>query len=81
MDDHRCPTGLFVNSGSGLYVRRNTFRNMARDYNFDNSNPPAGTYFEGNIVEADASVFGAFSTLNKVLVKSLLARERAMLVQ
>jgi hypothetical protein len=59
------PVGIQSISGSGVVVRRNTFRNMAQDSNIDPGTPSAGWWFDRNVVEADGTVFGSFSSTNK----------------
>ncbi len=58
------PTGVRAQQGSGVFVRRNTFRNMCRDSNQASDTVTPGWLFDGNIIEADPSVTG-FSTANK----------------
>jgi hypothetical protein len=58
------PTGVHGQIGSGVFVRRNTFRNLCRDGSQTSDAPAAGWLFEGNVVEADPAVAG-FSTANK----------------
>jgi hypothetical protein len=58
------PTGVKAELGSGVFVRRNTFRNVCRDSDQASDALAAGWLFDGNIIEADPTVVG-FSTANK----------------
>ena len=58
------PTGVKAQLGSGVFVRRNTFRNMCRDSNQPSDAPATGWLFDGNVIEADPVAIG-FSTANK----------------
>jgi parallel beta-helix repeat protein len=58
------PTGIKAQSGSGVVVRGNVFRNMCRDSDIATDTATNGWLFEGNIVEADPTTTG-FSTANK----------------
>ena len=59
------PTAIYVQMGTGLTVRRNVFRNLLRDSQIDTSAVNPGFLFKDNIIEADPSVVGSFSTANK----------------
>ncbi len=59
------PTGIKAQAGSGVMVRRNIFRNMCRDSDKASDAAVTTWLFEGNIVEADPTTYGAFSTANK----------------
>jgi hypothetical protein len=58
------PTGVKAQLGSGVFVRRNTFRNMCRDSNQASDTLAAGWLFADNVIEADPVATG-FSTANK----------------
>lgn len=57
------PMAVFQNSGSGVFMRGNTFRNMAQIFN--QGFGLTGFYWAENMVEADATTFDAFSTTSK----------------
>ena len=59
------PTAIYVQMGTGITVRRNVFRNLMRDSQIDTSAVNPGFLFKDNIIEADPSVVGPFSTANK----------------
>ena len=58
------PTGIKAQAGSGVYVRRNVFRNLCRDSDQVSDSAGGAWLFEGNVVEADPVTTG-FSTANK----------------
>jgi len=58
------PTGVKATLGSGVFVRRNTFRNLCRDSDKATDTLAPGWLFDGNIIEADPVATG-FSTANK----------------
>jgi hypothetical protein len=58
------PDGIHGQTGSGVFVRRNIFRNLCRDSTQASDQLAAGWLFEGNIIEADPAGVG-FSTASK----------------
>ncbi|MCX7382486.1 MAG: right-handed parallel beta-helix repeat-containing protein [Alphaproteobacteria bacterium] len=58
------PTGIKAQAGSGVFVRRNVFRNLCRDSDQASDSAGGAWLFEGNILEADPVTTG-FSTANK----------------
>ena len=58
------PTGIKAQAGSGVYVRRNIFRNLCRDSDQASDAAGGAWLFEGNVLEADPTALG-FSTANK----------------
>ncbi len=58
------PTGIKAQAGSGVFVRRNVFRNLCRDSDKSSDASVSTWLFEGNVLEADPVAMG-FSTSNK----------------
>ncbi len=58
------PTGIKAQAGSGVFVRRNVFRNLCRDSDKSSDTAVSTWLFEGNVLEADPVSLG-FSTSSK----------------